>query len=164
MTESLPADGPADAGDVAQRSDLFLHLLLRWAGAWIDLIVLALFLLGPDYLLGNERYQATLPIWLGAVVLYFPVGEAFWGRTLGKLLTGMVVVDETGRAPGVLRALLRTLLRVFEVNPLLAGGIPAAIAVAVTKKRQRLGDMVAGTYVVRTKELRRAGIGTMPTN
>ena len=51
---------------------------------------------------------------------------------------------------------MRTLLRLFEVNPLLLGGIPAAIAVLCSKNRQRLGDMLAGTYVIRTKDLAKA--------
>ena len=156
MSEGIAAGALATPEYISQRSSLALHLFLRWVGAWIDLIVLALFLLVPDYLLGNETYRATIFIWLGLVILYFPIGEAFWGRTLGKLLTGLVVVDADGRPPGIVKALLRTLLRLFEVNPLVAGGLPAGIAVAVSQKRQRLGDMVAGTYVVRARDLARA--------
>ena len=141
--------------------NLGVYVLLRWVGAWIDLIVLALFLLVPDYVLGNARYQETIFVWLGAIILYFPVLEALWGRTLGKLLTGLVIVDKDGRPPGFLKALLRTLLRLFEVNPLLLGGIPAAIAVVASKNRQRLGDMAARTYVVRAKDLRQAQIGAI---
>jgi len=43
--------------------------------------------------------------------------------------------------------------RLVEVNPLLLGGLPAGIAVAMSRRRQRLGDMLAGTYVVRRKDL-----------
>ncbi|MCP3963087.1 MAG: hypothetical protein GY719_35050 [bacterium] len=43
---------------------------------------------------------------------------------------------------------MRTLLRVFEVNPLLFGSLPAGLLVAFTKKHQRLGDSLAGTVVV----------------
>jgi uncharacterized RDD family membrane protein YckC len=161
MSEGIATGGLATPEDIAQRSSLALLLVLRWIGAWIDLIVLALFLLAPDYFLGNETYRATIAIWLGLVILYFPIGEAFWGRTLGKLLTGLVVVDADGRPPGLLKAVLRTLLRLFEVNPLVAGGLPAGIAVAVSQKRQRLGDMVAGTYVVRARDLARAK-GSLP--
>jgi uncharacterized RDD family membrane protein YckC len=142
--------------NIARRSRLVPHLLLRWVGAWVDFIVLALLFLAPDYVLGNDLYRATLAIWLGAAILYFPIGEGVWGRTIGKLVTGTIVVDATGHAPGLLKASLRTLLRLIEVNPLLAGGIPAALAVALSSKRQRLGDMVVRTYVVRIKKLARA--------
>jgi uncharacterized RDD family membrane protein YckC len=46
--------------------------------------------------------------------------------------------------------------RLIEVNPLLMGGVPAGIAVAVSAKRQRIGDMIANTYVVRARTLRQA--------
>ena len=158
-TGAIPED---IAEDIARDSKLLPHLLLRWAGSWIDLIVLALLLIVPDFLLGNEVYQATMAIWLGAAILYFPIAEGFWGRTAGKLLTGLIVVDHAGRPPGLLKAAVRTLLRLVEVNPLLLGGIPAAIAVAASQRRQRLGDMLARTYVVRLKELRRAGADRAP--
>jgi uncharacterized RDD family membrane protein YckC len=161
MSEAIAIAQPTTLDLVVQRSNLALYLLLRWLGCWIDLIVLALFLLGPDYLLGNERYQETIFVWLGAIVLYFPVCEALWGRTVGKLLTGLVVIDRDGRPPGFVKAILRTLLRLVEVNPLLLGGIPAAIAVVASKNRQRLGDMLARTYVVRAKDLRAAELGSL---
>jgi uncharacterized RDD family membrane protein YckC len=48
--------------------------------------------------------------------------------------------------------LKRTLARLVEVNPL-GGGLIAAIAVLATKDHQRLGDLWAGTYVVRVEAL-----------
>jgi uncharacterized RDD family membrane protein YckC len=40
-----------------------------------------------------------------------------------------------------------------EVNPLVVGGLPAAIAVGMSHNRQRLGDMLAHTFVVRVSDL-----------
>jgi uncharacterized RDD family membrane protein YckC len=119
----------------------------------VDFLVIGLLLMGPDYLLGNKAYRETLAIWLGIIVLYFLIGEGLWGRTLGKLLTGMVVLDKSGHAPGIWKSGLRTILRLIEVNPLLAGGTLAAIVVALSQRRQRIGDMLAQTYVVRVKDL-----------
>jgi uncharacterized RDD family membrane protein YckC len=45
-------------------------------------------------------------------------------------------------------AVIRTLLRVIEVNPLLLGAIPAGITVMSTERKQRIGDIVAKTVVV----------------
>jgi uncharacterized RDD family membrane protein YckC len=55
-------------------------------------------------------------------------------------------------------AALRTILRIIEVNPLLFGAIPAAITIISTRRRQRLGDMLAETVVVltRARETRKA--------
>jgi uncharacterized RDD family membrane protein YckC len=144
---------PAGLDEIARMSNLGLHLLLRWIGAWVDFLVMGLLLIGPDYFLGNKVYRETLAIWLGIIVLYFLIGEGIWGRTLGKLLTGMVVVDKSGRPPGLWKSGLRTILRLIEVNPLLVGGTPAAIVVALSRRRRRIGDMLAQTYVVRVKDL-----------
>jgi uncharacterized RDD family membrane protein YckC len=154
MSQSIAAQAPIAVEEIAERSDLFQLLLRRWLGAWIDIVVLFSFLLVPDFLLGNALYQDTIWIWAGALVIYFPIVEGIWGRSLGKLITGTIVVDNAGRAPGMLKAGLRTVLRLVEVNPILLGGLPAAIAVAASKRRQRLGDMLAQTYVVRVKDLK----------
>ena len=82
---------------------------------------------------------------------YFFLFEALWSRTPGKYLQGLVIVGADGRPCGLRAALVRTLLRVVEANPLLFGGIPAGVAILVSKRNQRLGDMAAGTLVVSAK-------------
>ena len=42
---------------------------------------------------------------------------------------------------------VRTGLRLFEVNPLLLGALPAGVAILASSRRQRLGDWLAGTVV-----------------
>ena len=90
-----------------------------------------------------------------AAIAYFPVSEGLWGRTVGKLVTGLVVVDSKGNRPGLLRATGRTVTRMIEVNPFLLGGLPAGLIVFASKRRQRLGDMLAGTYVIPKADLAR---------
>ena len=53
----------------------------------------------------------------------------------------------------LMSAMLRTLLRVIEVNPILLGALPAGIVLLVTKRKQRLGDLLAGTVVISNKIL-----------
>lgn len=53
-----------------------------------------------------------------------------------------------GTPAGWREASIRTALRILEVNPILAGGLPAGLAIMVTKKRKRLGDLMADTAVV----------------
>src|SRR3954453_21991995 len=49
------------------------------------------------------------------VLLYYTLLEGTTGRTVGKFVTGIRVVDAaTGRAPGLLAALVRTLLRLID--------------------------------------------------
>ena len=144
---------PSSAASIAAGYG-FSIVVRRWLGAWIDFIVLLSFLVVPDYVLGNATYQATLAVWLSLLAAYFPVTEMVFGKTVGKLLTRTRVVSEAGRRPSFLQAIVRTLFRLIEVNPVLAGGIPAGIAVIASRGKQRLGDMAAGTYVLLDRDAR----------
>lgn len=55
------------------------------------------------------------------VALYYPILEGLEGGTAGKSMLGIRVFDYEGRIPGVMKALVRTLTRVVEVNPCLIG-------------------------------------------
>lgn len=80
-------------------------------------------------------------------VLYYVLMEGLLGRTVGKMVTGIRVIDEsTGNPPGLLAALLRTVLRVIDG---LLGYLLALIIVVSNDRRRRLGDMAAKTLVVR---------------
>lgn len=125
-------------------------LVRRWLGAWVDFVVILSIFLVPDAI-SHELYLRAIPLWFTIVLAYFPVMEAWTGRTVGKYATGTVVVDDAGHRPALGQVLVRTLLRVVEVNPFLLGGLPAGLAVAFSKTHQRLGDMAAGTYVVLQK-------------
>ena len=145
-----------DAAAISRTSDAGMLLLRRWAGTIIDLVLLATVLIVPLIALANSATAWLSLIGVFVVLGYYPITEGIWGQTLGKLITGMVVVDEHGRQPGIPKALLRTLLRLVEVNPFLVGGIPAGIALLVSKDHQRIGDMAAHTYVIPLKALRAA--------
>ena len=135
-------------------------LVGRWLGAWIDLLVLTALFFVPTLAarsLGVFDQQATNYLIIGSLficALYFPLLEGLWGRSIGKFVSGLRVVDKNGRAPGLGRALVRTVFRLIEVNPLLAGGVPAGLVVLFTKRKQRIGDLIAGTYVLRASSLR----------
>lgn len=71
------------------------------------------------------------------------------GRSLGKMAAGLRTVRDDAGPITFRHALTRGLLGVVEVYML--WGIPAVIASILSKKGKRLGDMVAGTYVVRDR-------------
>lgn len=79
---------------------------------------------------------------------YFVVMEALWCRTLGKLFQGLVVRKLDGSRCDWKAALIRSALRIVEVNPILLGGVPAGLVVITSKRKQRIGDLLAGTLVV----------------
>jgi uncharacterized RDD family membrane protein YckC len=79
---------------------------------------------------------------------YFVVLEALWSRTLGKFFQGLVVRKLDGNRCDWRAALIRGSLRVVEVNPLLLGGLPAGLVIIGSERKQRIGDLLAGTVVV----------------
>ncbi len=79
---------------------------------------------------------------------YFIVFEAFWnGRTPGKKLMGLRVVRDGGYPLDFTSAAIRNLIRVGEV--VLGFYAISAIACIASAENKRLGDMAAGTIVVR---------------
>lgn len=83
-----------------------------------------------------------------AYLSYFIVLEALWSRTLGKYFQGLIVRKIDGSRGDWKASLIRGSLRILEVNPLLLGGLPAGIAILSSDRKQRIGDMLAGTVVV----------------
>jgi uncharacterized RDD family membrane protein YckC len=79
---------------------------------------------------------------------YYTFMEGRYGQTLGKMALGIQVIrEDTGLPPGFGGAALRTVLRIVDQLPF--AYIVGFIAIQVSDKNQRLGDMVAKTLVVR---------------
>jgi uncharacterized RDD family membrane protein YckC len=79
---------------------------------------------------------------------YFILFEAFWnGQTPGKKLMGLRVVRDGGYPADFASIAVRNLIRVGEF----AAGLYAisAVATVISPENKRLGDMAAGTIVVR---------------
>jgi uncharacterized RDD family membrane protein YckC len=128
----------------------------RVLAAAIDVVVLAIVFAVMSVLFGETEtegssFEVNLDggpalLFFLIVMLYYFVPEALTGQTLGKRIMGLRVValDEPLTWGKVA---LRTVLRVIDGLPIfyLAG----MIAIAVSQKQQRIGDMVAGTRVVR---------------
>jgi uncharacterized RDD family membrane protein YckC len=83
---------------------------------------------------------------------YFSLFEAFsHGRTPGKRVARIRVIHQSGRGINFVEALARNLVRIIDYVPgFYAAGV---VAIFVSRRNQRLGDMVAGTLVVRDREV-----------
>jgi len=82
-------------------------------------------------------------------ICYGIVLETWKGQTVGKMILGIIVVKENGEPCDFFAALLRNVLRIIDHLPTLY--ILGFIVMAITEKRQRLGDRLAGTVVVKIK-------------
>lgn len=83
---------------------------------------------------------------------YFAIFEIFWnGQTPGKRVLGIRVVKDSGRPLTVAESIGRNLLRIVDQLPAFyAVGILAAV---LNSRNKRLGDMLAGSIVVRESSL-----------
>jgi uncharacterized RDD family membrane protein YckC len=81
---------------------------------------------------------------------YFTLFEAFWnGRTPGKRIARIRVIQRSGRAIGLFESMARNFIRYIDQIPFFYA--VGAIAIFATRDHQRLGDLAAGTLVVRDR-------------
>ncbi|MEJ2247000.1 MAG: RDD family protein [Acidobacteriota bacterium] len=159
-----------NSDDIA--TEFMANIQLKYAGFWIrvaayivDLIIISLPVL---LFLGLIAAQSSIPtgshqgivghsvtgllalilaisfaIFIGAfVILYFPLLEGLYGRTLGKRLFRLRVVRDGGVAIGMKEAFLRRISMYIKILTIDALFIP------FNAKKQRAFDMVAKTVVI----------------
>ena len=90
--------------------------------------------------------QISVLILTCTVVIPLTIEVLSRGRSAGRLVTGCRVVRDDGGAIRLRHCLVRALAAVIEVW--LIQGIPAVCSCIVTKRGKRLGDLLAGTYVI----------------
>ncbi|MDL2247980.1 RDD family protein, partial [Bacteroides sp. OttesenSCG-928-J23] len=121
----------------------------------IDYVILVLYLISTYYIIGTlELYRYNeLTYFFALTFFYLPalcyslLFEVFNnGQSIGKKLLNLRVIMTDGSTPTLSAYLLRWLLYLFDVN--LTGGL-GVIMIIVTKNNQRLGDLAAGTMVIK---------------
>ena len=99
--------------------------------------------------LGSASVSILLFVAFFAQWGYFLLFEALWGgRTPGKRALGMRVVHVGGQPLSLQGSVLRNLIRVVDLQPAVTG-MAGAVCILANRRAQRLGDLVAGTMVVR---------------
>ncbi|WP_366181088.1 RDD family protein [Actinomyces timonensis] len=83
--------------------------------------------------------------WL--IVLPLTIETVSRGSSVGRWVLGLRVVRDDGGAVRLRHSLVRALVGIFEIYTALA--TLAIASCAVTRRGKRLGDLLAGTYVVR---------------
>ncbi len=86
---------------------------------------------------------------LGYMLLTLILHALWRGQTIGKRVMGLRVVTVEGYPAGLLALTLRAIVLPIDVLvPLPIPGVIGLASIALSERRQRLGDMVAGTVVV----------------
>jgi uncharacterized RDD family membrane protein YckC len=129
---------------------------LIWGAAFTLLLALAAIIIPAVHVLGEVSANWAVGIFFLIVFLlqwgYFALFEAFGnGRTPGKRAARIRVIHQSGRGISFFESLARNLVRFVDYMPgFYAVGV---VAIFVSRRHQRLGDMVAGTLVVRDREI-----------
>src|SRR5690606_17470675 len=127
-----------------------LDLLIQ--GVLMVVIITVLGLAGtvvdPDLLV---FFQGVGTFVLAVVIVgYYILFEGFnGGRTPGKAAFGIQVVSADGTPLTLGAVTLRTLMRLIDFLP--AAYAAGAVSIVASPRNQRLGDLVAGTVVIRTR-------------
>ena len=139
----------------------------RFTAGLLDLVILGTVLLGAILVLaiassfdpsGASDFLVSF-VAMGALLLAVVYQVGFhWrdsGRTPGKRALGIRVIAADGQPASLAQFVLRGVITLADILPLpLPVGL---IVIAVSPKRQRLGDLAAGTLVVREpRPVRRA--------
>ncbi|MFF2045626.1 RDD family protein [Kitasatospora sp. NPDC058170] len=124
-----------------------LDLLVQSAALVVTSLVLSIALTGLD---GAAFTALTLGLTVFFMVAVPVMIETFThGRSLGKAALGLRVVRSDGGPVRFRHSLVRGLVGFFEI--IVMSGVPAAICSAVSSEGRRLGDVFAGTLVVRER-------------
>jgi uncharacterized RDD family membrane protein YckC len=119
----------------------------------LSFLVLAMSIIAPKNLTLAQQLSAIAApgVALGVMlaVVYGTLFAVLWdGRTLGRRLAGIHLVDSSGQAPGTMRALARALLSVVSFALFLAGFWLALF----DRHGQTLHDKLTRTFVVKLQD------------
>ena len=127
----------------------------------VTLITIIIIFMLIAYFSDLTRLIPSAPKWVIALLIvlvfllmsgYFAFFEWIWhGQTPGKRWMKLRVIREDGRPISFFEAVVRNLLREFDIMPFPFYSI-GLISVFATSSDQRVGDLVAGTVVVRERE------------
>jgi uncharacterized RDD family membrane protein YckC len=98
---------------------------------------------------GFVRAIATVLIFVVLFGYDIPFEVLNGGRTPGKAAAGIRVVGDVGEPVGFFPSAIRNIMRIVDFLPgLYVTGVASMVA---TRRDQRLGDLAAGTFVVRDR-------------
>ncbi|HYB83958.1 MAG TPA: RDD family protein [archaeon] len=113
------------------------------AGVWISFLLW----LHVGFL---EQFTLSAGYLAATTLLYYVLLEGAFASTVGKHLLRLRVVGRSGDPASLRESLIRNFLRLIDWLPLLY--LVGLASIAVSSKRQRLGDIAAGTIVTPARE------------
>jgi uncharacterized RDD family membrane protein YckC len=158
-TPSPPTIRPTQLDDFADLGSRIIAGIVDYIIVGIVAAILFFAIFTPWMMISRPRLGMMAGFgwgWFGGMFLiqfvlwlmYFSYFEGTSGQTIGKRIVHVKVTKEDGLRCDLGSALVRNILRIIDHLPFLY--ILGIILIAVTNKKQRLGDMLARTIVVKT--------------
>jgi uncharacterized RDD family membrane protein YckC len=119
---------------------------IRFVAALIDAIIIFI-IAGILAIPFQTRLSGAVSLLI--FLLYFIVLEGAYGQTAGKMAFKIKVVREDGTKIDYTDAVVRNVLRLIDLIPYFIPYLLGAIFIWTSDTRQRLGDRVAHTVVVK---------------
>lgn len=143
-------------GQYVQISQSPASVAERIVAQLIDCFLLFCYIIGITLLIDKMNFRRfELPITIGIylpVLFYSFLMEAFnHGQSLGKMVMHLRVVKKDGTTPGIGDFFMRWLLQIVDIGFSLIG----VLVILLTKNSQRIGDLAAGTMVIRMNNYRK---------
>ncbi len=145
-------------GVLGTEKEVILHRILAVIIDYIVMGILSAVILGAS--IGPGLATSSPGAFIGGLIMslvlivvlwifYGVVMESWRGQTVGKMVMGIIVVKENGEPCTLAAAFLRNLFRIIDILPNLY--LIGFIVMAITEKKQRIGDRLAGTVVVKVR-------------
>jgi uncharacterized RDD family membrane protein YckC len=119
----------------------------------IDLLIYAAYIITVFLIAdvaGGKSGSNWTPLFLILPIFFYQLlCEVFLnGQSLGKKAKQIKVISLSGNQPNIGQYLIRWIFRI--VDDMIGSGVIAILTIALSDKAQRVGDILAGTTVVRT--------------
>jgi uncharacterized RDD family membrane protein YckC len=126
----------------------------RIAGYIIDLLIVIAYVIIVMLIAGSTHLLREETIWV-YILLFLPVmfydlaSEVLLnGQSVGKKVMKIKVISIEGGQPSLGQYIIRWLFRLIDFT--FTNCLCALISIAVSERKQRVGDMVAGTTLIKT--------------
>lgn len=136
----------------------------------IDFMVQGVALIATIFIVAFLAVAGSAAAIIGLVLLLFLIFygypilfETLWdGKTLGKRVLGIRVITTEGSPVSFRHSAIRGLIFTIDFWIPATGGIIALFSALLTKRSQRLGDLAAGTIVIRDPKARTSPVFFAP--
>ena len=133
--------------DLASLGERILGRLLDGVILLAYAVIAALFFVWSD--MADDFMWVMIMVVAIPIVFYDLVCEVFInGQSIGKRVMNIKVISLDGAQPSLGQYIIRWVFRMIDFT--MTSSLCALICVAVSEKKQRVGDMVAGTTLIKT--------------